>query len=89
MDPNQSQKLAEAMTARSEELMSRLNEVLHGMGFDSLEIIEIKAVPREDKGAVLKAHEIETGESILMGDAPCPTDCVVTPSGVIICTPRC
>jgi hypothetical protein len=89
MDPNQSRELAKAMTAKSEELMGRLNEVLQSMGFDGLEIIEIKAVPREDKGAVLQALEAETGESILMGDAPCPTDCVVTPSGVIICTPRC
>ena len=88
MNPNQSRELATAMTSRSEEVMARLSLVLRDMGFEGLEIIEFKAVPREDKVSVLQTLEAETGESLLLGNAPCPTHCVVV-NGMIICTPRC
>lgn len=78
MNQHELRALAAQMTAQGEELRKRLSAVLEEMGFANFEITEFNVAPREDKAVAFS-----------IGAAPCPTECIVTPSGAIRCFPKC
>ncbi len=80
MDQNQRQELARTMTDRAEELNDRFNLILQELGFGNCEIVEFRVAPRGDRAKVSQVLEMAE---------PCPTICVVTPSGGISCFPQC
>ncbi len=90
MDRKQRRELANAMTEKADELRERLSEVFRDFGLGDLEITEFKVAPREDQPAALSASAMSLEEAaVSAAAAPCPTVCVVTPTGAIHCFPRC
>lgn len=89
MNQDQRRDLADAMTERADELRERLSQVFQDMDMGDLEVTEFKVAPREDQPAKLKTLGMGLDEATLLQAAPCPTVCVVTPSGAIHCFPRC
>jgi hypothetical protein len=82
-------RLAEKMTQSGDQLRERLSAVLQEMGFENLEITEFDVAPRGEMPAMSKGSDLLDAEAFSTGTAPCTTECIVTPSGVIRCFTRC